>query len=818
MNNGIAAPRGVFARVSILVLTCASLSVHLTARAADENSQASETSGLQEIVVTARKREESVMKTPVLVDVVTQQQIEDYRIATLYDLSQTIAPDVHVSSGFGPVGTLIYLRGIGSGDTASYVDQSVGLNIDDVGMSAGVFYKSGTFDLARIDVLKGPQNLFFGKSTTAGIIALHTADPTPDWESEVRVGDEFVANEHEVNVYLSGPITDKLGIRVAGYYDYDSGWMYNPNPAANPHRLGGEEFGGRLTLKWDDPGTGFRAKLKFGAYNQYLTFNTGAWAQGFGCPTGTRQTLLVAPFDNCRLDKYNQGFGDSQPYNPNVNWYDTLGNPVPFETGTQNPLMEDGRPYGRTQTVNSVLQLEYDITHALTLSSVTGYSWVDTRDTAHGGFGVNTAYDVMGAFAESDVSEELRLTSSWKDSWINFMLGANYVALYNSNTEFANIPDATVWGTEYLIQKGDQWAGYGQLLLTPIPQLEIAPGVRYTHVYKYFDNLQVFNNFPIPGNNGVNQAPLLPASTKSIAQDNTSPEITLTYHLNDNVTVYGSFKEGYKGPGFNAQTFLLASWNPAIVPTGAMNPFGGERAQGAEAGVKAVLLDRHLNVAVTPYYYKFLGLQVSNLNYVTHAIEVTNGADAKTYGIELSANYRPQAAERLQINGNLAYNQSNFTSFPLSPCWGGQTAAEGCVPSSNSQDLTNRTPYQAPRWAGNLGVTYDQPITRYATPYVISYSANGTFSSGYYTVADLLPSSWQVGWATVDAAVRFGRADGAWQVSLIGRNLTNRLYVVGASDAGTITPGVMSDAFGYINRVRQCYLELTVRPHKLFSW
>jgi outer membrane receptor protein involved in Fe transport len=275
--------------------------------AAGDADSSAESTGLQEIVVTARKREESVMRAPVLVDVVTQQQIEDMKITNIYDLAQSLEPDLHVSYGFGPVGTVVYMRGIGSGDTASYVDQSVGLNVDGVGMSQGTFYKGASFDLAQIEALKGPQGLFFGKSTTAGIISLTTADPTPDWQSEIRFGDEFYDNEHQVNTFVSGPLTDKLGIRLAGYYDQDSGWMYNPNPAATEHRTGGEDFGGRITLKWDDPDAGFRAKFKFGAFNEYTHANSGSLNQGFGCPTGKRENTL-AIYDDCTLDKYNQGY------------------------------------------------------------------------------------------------------------------------------------------------------------------------------------------------------------------------------------------------------------------------------------------------------------------------------------------------------------------------------------------------------------------------------------------------------------------------------------------------------------------------------
>jgi outer membrane receptor protein involved in Fe transport len=462
-----------------------------------------------------------------------------------------------------------------------------------------------------------------------------------------------------------------------------------------------------------------------------------------------------------------------------------------------------------------VLNLEYDLTRALTLTSVTGYSWVHTVDATHGAFGLNTAYDVAGEWAESDVSEEVRLASGWKDSWFNFVVGALYAPGYNSNTEYANIPGFTVWGTEYLIQKSDYDSAFAQFILTPIANWEIAPGVRYTHVKKYFDNLQVFNNDGIPGNVGVNQAPLVPTDLKSISEDNTSPEVTVTYHASPDWTFYGSYKQGYKGPGFNAQSFLLASFNPAIANGGeTVNAFGGEKVAGGEFGAKATLLDRHLNLTLTPYFYKFSKLQVSNLNYLTHVIEVTNGADAKTYGVEFSANYKPPV-EGLQINTSVAYNEAQFTSFPLSPCWGGQTLAQGCVTNadgSQTQNLAGRTLYQAPRFAGYVGGTYDRTVG----DYIVGLSVNGTFSSGYYTTAQLLPSGFQPDWVTMDASVHLGKSDRSWDLALIGRNLTDRLYVVGASDAGLVTPGVMADAFGFTNRTRQVMLQITARPNKIF--
>ena len=777
---------------------------------ADEAAQG----GLEEVIVTARKREESVMKTPVDITVVTQQQLKDLKIQNLYDLAETVSPDLRISYGFGAVGTVLYVRGIGSGDSASYVDQSVALNIDGVTMSHGIYYKAGSFDMSQIDVLKGPQGLFYGKSTTAGIIVLHTADPTRDWQSEVSTGYEFNAREVQTNAFLSGPITDELLVRLAGFYDTDRGWLYNPNnddPALPRWYPNGESYGGRITLLWDDSDAGLRAKLKFGTISEYTRGNSSTMNQGFGCPTGVRQNLLIQPYDNCRLDKYTQGFGTSPPYNPNVDWENTLGTAA-LSTGSASPLMGDGRPYTKTKTVNTALQVDYDVAHDLTLTSVTGWSWADTIDTAHSGFGLDTPFDLGGEFAEDDYSEELRLTSNWKDSWFNFMLGALYAPSRSSNTEYAALPTFTSWGTEYAVMKSSVTSAFTQLLFAPSTQWEIAPGVRFTHVKKYFDNLQVFNNFGIPGNTGVNQVGLLPSNQTGIAENNVSPELTVTYRPADQWTVYGSYKRGYKGPGFNWQDFATASYNPAIVPN-TVSPFGGEKVQGGELGLKVSLLDRSLALTLSPYWYKYKQLQVSNYNYTTNVIEVTNGADAITYGAELGANYRVAAIPQLQFNSQLAYNHATFSAFPASPCWGGQTAAQGCITSTGGaqvQDLKGHTLVKAPRWAGSVGANYTQPLKNH----YLGGSVSASFSSGYFTVPDLLPSSWQSGWLTLDAALRFGQADQAWEVALIARNLTNKLYVTGASDGGTITPGVMADAFGYSNRARQVLLTVTLHPEK----
>ena len=599
----------------------------------------------EEIVVTARKREESVMRTPVVLQVISAQQIKDLRINSLYDLEDN-TPGLHVNRGFGAVGTTLYMRGIGSGDSGIFIDQSVALNLDGIGFSQGTFYKVGNFDLGQVEVLKGPQGLFFGKSTTAGIIAFHSADPTPKWETEVTTGYEFNAKEWNVTGYVSGPLTDKLGIRIAGYYDNMKGYIFNPNPSPNTeHRVpDGDDEGGRLTLKWDDPDTGFRAKLKVSTTHESDTAGGGTMNQGFNCVSGTRQITYFA-FDDCKLDKYNQGPVNSEPYNASVDWLHAYGTGA-LSTGSPYPQAGDGAPFERTKTVNMSLQLDYDITPDLTITSVTGYGWVDNKELTVGATNANVPFQLLGMYAEHDYSEELRLTSHWKDSWFNFMVGGLTNPSKNHLDLGGNLPAYTIWGLAGGNSKTKNDSAFAQVLLTPVDKWEFDAGLRYTHIHKYFYYLHAISDIPgfLPGDPGFadfNQAPLLPHDVTNISEHNASPEFTLSYHPTDDWTLFTSYKFGYKGPGFNLSTFAIPAYvyQPGNINAGNIKPFGGERVKGVEGGAKAQLLDHHLDVTLTGYAYKYHGLQVSKYDNSTETVTITNSANALTKGLELGLNY-----------------------------------------------------------------------------------------------------------------------------------------------------------------------------------
>jgi outer membrane receptor protein involved in Fe transport len=450
----------------------------------------------------------------------------------------------------------------------------------------------------------------------------------------------------------------------------------------------------------------------------------------------------------------------------------------------------------------------------MSLTNTSGFGTVDTATEQQGAIASLGPYQLINYWRENNYSEELRLASTWTDSWFNFLVGALYAPTDNHNVYQVAVPRVTRWVIDTQGAKNVDKSTFAQLLFTPVRSLEISAGLRYTHINEYFPYLSALSNVVgfRPGDAqdaSGNQAPLLPSAVTHYSENNTSPEFTVTYRPTDDLTTFGSYKFGYKGPGYNATGFLISNY---LAPN-SIAPFGGEKVRGGELGVKARLLNHHLNFTAAAYDYQYLGLQVSHYDGSRGVTTISNGADAVTRGLELGIAFLPPGMEGLQINANVAYNEAYYSSFYTSPCYGGQTAAQGCTaikPGVTVQNLTNQVLDYAPRWVGDLSGRYEFPVN---ARYAITVNGGANFSSRYnYTPADH-PKGWQPGWTTFDAFIRWARRDSLWDVSLIGRNLSNKLYVVTGFDAGTYTPGVLSDTQGIINRPRQILLELTVRPN-----
>ena len=807
MVGGIALRRSAVKAVLLAAITTlsaiASGPVRSQSAAAEENTS----SGLEEIVVTARKREESVMKTPVVMQVFTEQQINDLKIQSFEDLA-LVTPGLLVNRT--DASSTVYFRGIGNGEGAYFSDMAVLLNVDGLSLTNAGFYRSAMFDTQQIEVLKGPQALFYGRSASAGIIAIHSADPTSTWESEGRVGYEFYADERDLDGFISGPITDKLGIRIAAYNNIMQGYFSDPRPDADSPRVPNEEDNGeRITLKYDDPGIGLRAKLKVADDNS----NSNSWNGDISqltCvnpPTPRNPARAGQP---CEPGQYVATSGRGLPYNPNVDWANSFGDTAAFATGAPDPFFRNGVAYQFTRTMMTALNIDYDILPGLTLTSVTGHLTLKTRDV-----GVYDQPPPLGIGSEFDQyanSEELRLTSGWRDSWINFIVGGLYNPDHGQDYTVINVPIATYFTTNSVRLDSKIWSGFGQILLTPIPKWELALGARFTSVTKDVAYLFYGGNTAgfYPPSLGITGyiTPHLPYDVTHYDETNTSPEATLTYRPTDDWTAFVAFKEGYRGPGMNVDE------SSATYAPGSLNFYHGETAKGGEGGVKALLLDNRLSFTADVYRYNYSNLQVAYVSATNFTVMTANGANARTQGIEFAAAYSPPTVQGLTLNAAINYNHSYYTSFPFAPCYAGEPSPECIYPAGKitggHQNNEGKTLAHAPRTTGQVGANYKLNLT---ADYAMAFYTNVNISSFYQADPYLNPYGVQAGYATVDAGIRFGKLGGPWELAVIGKDLNNKYIVSSALEEGTTTgPGQIGDVIDYVNRPRQVLLQFTVRP------
>ena len=773
-----------------------------------------ESAGIEEIVVTTRKREESIMQAPAIVQAITPPEMQNLHVNEVDAIGQA-SPGLQMNTAYTLAGSTVYLRGIGTSGSSNYIDESVALNIDEFTSSFGLLFRQGLLDVSQIEVLKGPQSLFFGKSTTAGLIAIHSADPTSTWGSQVNVGYEFDAQEKDVDGYISGPITDDLGVRFAAKHNWREGWMTNPNPDNSSHHLpSGQSNAARVTLRYDKPDLRLHVKFKGG----FTSDTSDNWFGDFNqniCPPGGTATPYYRQYDDCTANRFVGGTPDVLPYNPNLN-FDAFNN-ASFAVATPLPIYRDGSPYGYTDTALGILSISYDITPGLTLFSVTASESANGQEAGASPNPGVTLVDIGASDKSQEFSQEVRLTSNWQDSWFNFMVGA----LYNPTTRTDKL-DLVIVGAGSLPQlgtynlytdsntrlKGETDGVFGQILLRPSQHWDLSVGVRYTYVEKHFTSMAVFHNYPAvfspdPQGEDIQN---VPENLRSVTETALTPEVTLRYTPTDDVMTFVSYKEGYKGPGFNVN-LAAPSFNATNV-----NPFAGETTEGFEGGVKAELLGRQVALTAVAYRYNYRDLQVAVTDVAAHRSIIRNGAHARVQGIELGADYRPQHILGLSLNSYVNYNDSYYTAFDFAACYSQQTQAQGCVSTATLayQNLAGRTLSLAPRWVGSLGGSYTWNLT---SKYTATLNAGLSYSTSYLAQNALQPLSYQGSYALLNFGLHVGRTDRAWEVAILCRDCTNRYYLTAGVDAGAGTGNaITSSSLAFIGRPREILLQFTAHP------
>jgi iron complex outermembrane receptor protein len=776
-----------------------------------------------DIIVTARKRAESLLNVPVIETVIPAMKLQRLGATDLKDLTK-LAPNLLLGTSVLSIGTLVSIRGVGTSSSDPGIDQSVSLNIDGLSLGQGLAFSSGMFDLSSVEVLEGPQALFFGKSSPGGVIAIRTADPTDKFEVVARGGYETEAHTRRFEGIISGPITDTLRARLAGMYSASDGFYFNdataaPGTGALTPRYDREgrsrDYQVRGTVLWD-PDPKFSARLKLNLVHDYS--NNGELFQVTSCPNGVSSPLGI-PFlgggENCKKDR--------------------VARVVDMDPASFPGIQNGGTPFVRSAQQYGTLELNYHVIPEITATSVTGYYHLHAESLLNTSFTnfAGPAFAVENPnFRRHDFTEEVRLNSDFA-SPVNFTIGGFYQDGKVADPVFL-IGNAS-YGLPAVLTDGSSaftiktYSAFGQARWKIVPKLELAAGVRYTDETRR-ENQELFGAVINP-------------PTPKIHSGKASPEVTLTYKPTSDLTLFAAYKKGSKSGSFSIAT--PAKPAPATID----NSFKDENVEGFEGGVKGRLFDRQMNFSLSGYDYKYKGLQVGAIEPTVGAIptiRTVNAGAGRAYGFEFSTNYSPDSIQGLSLNASINYNHARFSTLNNTPCYGGQTVAAGCnqefTPAANplnpgagavivngvpgfyfAQNLNGSRFIRSPDWTENFGFDYQLPV---GNDMKLIFTENTHVTSKYLTALGFRSDYFQKGFAKVDLSLTLQGPNNRWEVALIGKNVTEKLTTSNCNNSnyaggllgGQVTGGTIVGPAGidqvacYMDPGRELWLRLTIRP------
>jgi outer membrane receptor protein involved in Fe transport len=805
------------------------------------NSAAHGTTNVEEVTVTARKKEERLMDVPVAATVLSATTINRYDTTDLTQLS-TIAPGVQIQrTGGGTPGSSIFIRGIGVFGPDYASEQPVAVVVDGVPITRGHIVDAGFFDQSNIQVLKGPQSLFYGKNSPAGVVAINSTTPVPGapMSGYFRAGYGIATEDPVIEAAVSLPVTDTFAVRLAvRAEDMQGGYVTNRarplavDPIPDPI-FGGQtvslpgasydkypktkELIGRFTAVWK-PTERFDATLKvLGSY--FHNDSSSGSSVATHCANGSSQ-VYTAALSGISYDDPNaictttRTTNDATPPAPVINNFIGAPGDQQFYTLTQNFL--------------SSLTLNYRFP-LVTLTSVTGYYRVRAAE-----FG---EYDYT-VFAETPdyqiertgvFTQEVRAATNF-DLPVNFTVGGFFEHerryLLNTNRIFllpqlpAGIPNQEAYagasnsmiGTDN--NYSEDFSFFGQVDWKILPNLELAGGGRWTDAHKQASLDQLMQWLDVfylnaPGGPQANSS-LTPAGTVyniKTKYQNFSPEVTLSWHPSSNVMIYAAYKTGFLAGGIanpgvvsNYLKYDLVGGNYVYNPTATQAAlqsqltFGPEKVKGEEIGVKGAFFDHRLSGDVTLFHYTYYGLQIATFHPETTTFTIGNAASAIDQGVEVNLNY--VVSPELSVRAAVVYVPLRYSKYPSAPCYPGQVS--GC--NDGTQSLNGQS-FGGPPLTLNFGGTYDRPVTS-----TLGIMFNGDVEVYNTTpLIALAPFTSTPGHAIANATARLYQLNGLWSFSVIGTNLTNdgTVNILGAKPLGN-----PQDIYGVASPGREVRLQV----------
>ncbi|KQM74520.1 TonB-dependent receptor [Sphingomonas sp. Leaf20] len=714
-----------------------------------------------EIVVTAQKRSERLQDVPIAVSVVSGQALAALSRPGL-EGAVTLVPALNFQKSGTTLNQSLFLRGVGTTTFSIAGEPSVSTVVDGV-----VFARSGEafgdlVDIDRLEVLRGPQGTLFGKNASAGVVNIVSVQPTRELGGYVEGGYFTNGNEPRVRGALNIPVSEDLLTRFTGFYGRYDGNIRNV--ATGGGRVNGyEHYGARAQVKWT--------------------------------PSSATTIALIGDYhrndDNCCAEVIGTGALNAAGAPITSPVFAVLPTPLGDRTRTVNQNLvtrtrEEG--YGVSVQVDTELGTQ-------TVTSITAYRDYRNTEIRDGDFlprayvGFNQLHDT-GPQTGNTFSQELRLTSPARQ-FLAYVVGLYYsrakseriysrsdIVCNGATTLVQPVPcdtagapaSTTPFGRADFGSVFKNISAFGQATANVTDRFRFIGGLRWTA-----DQLDVFHSrattlagpgiqpsFPTTPTGTGNPAT---AFTGKTTNTNLSGKASLQYDVTRNVTAYGGYTRGYKGPAFNVFFNLTATGTNVIAP---------ETSDSYEVGLKNTLFGGKLVLNLDAFYAKYDNFQANNPDLVAGVVvtRFTNAGKVSTRGAEADIVLRP--VDDLSFSGGIAYTDARVDQFLQAP----GAAVTAVIPAGTALPF-------APKWKGSLGADY-----RWRTGGAVDLflGAQGNYQSKQ--LALFSPDAVQRRLGTIDSyglvnlSAGVGDADDRYRLTFQVRNLFDQSFAAAIQNGG----------------------------------
>ena len=703
------------------LLTCAS-ALALVAPAAAQPADAG--AGVDQIVVTAQRREQSGQDVPIALTALSGQDLAQRGVTNVKGVER-LTPSLEIERTFGTGQPVFTLRGVGFDDYTANNAPTVGIYVDEVAYTVPVMTQGALFDLARVEVLRGPQGTLYGRNTTGGAINFVSNRATEEFEVGGNI--EYARfGAITAGGYVSGPIGPFRG-RIAAITEQGGGFQRNRRTGAE---LGdADRFAGRFSLETGDE-SDFYVRLN-GHYYEDNSDGLGAYLLApvvAGPPYGT----IPADTDRRATD-----------------WSSS----ATFATQTGVPV--NSKPFRNNEGWGLNLYGSVNL-GAADLVSITAYEKLDRQEfNDFDGTQANIAATLFNSKPRV-FSQELRVVSNGEGDF-NWIVGAYYGNERLSDdfrSDFVDSLGFTV-STTYR-QKVRTAAVFGQADLRFAERFVATAGLRYEDEKRRLIGLTTrIPEFSVPFATNVN---------REVGLSEVSGKLALTFEATQNARLYASVSRGVKSGGFTTYNTL--------VPAQA-DPFRPEVLWSYEAGLKSELFDNTVRLNLGGFYYDYKDQQIQGfyIDPVFGAVgQIVNVEKSKIYGGELELVWKPTS--RLTLEQSVGYKTGSFVRFDDVDLGASLAVGPPFAPvfiSRDGQDL----PF--PRLSYNGSASYVAPIGGFDLTALLDFSFRddddrSRLGSTIYNV----DSYW-----LVNARLALSKSESdAWEVYVFGRNIFDKGYDV----------------------------------------